>query len=208
MRKKIEECIEGFCREFLKSPYLCYTEHGLHASFYHRVLNFLGDKEGLVTYKGKAVCKVQKEYPTFKTLGRSKRQHWDIAVIDADKNRLAMAENYDSLYLESAIEFGLNATKMHLEDDIDRLTHKDANVGKPFIVHCCRISSGFSRRDISADSKRNLLGDDVYELLAANSRAIDSGIIIYLAKADDTPGHLWKIDKNGFNEIRIRPAIW
>ncbi len=29
----VKDTIKEFCHEFLQSPYICYTEHGLHAFF-------------------------------------------------------------------------------------------------------------------------------------------------------------------------------
>ena len=68
-KELIEETLEEFCKEFLENPYLCYTEHGLHALFYTRLYNKLSDSDRFFTYKNQMVCVIQKEYPTESKLG-------------------------------------------------------------------------------------------------------------------------------------------
>jgi hypothetical protein len=195
MKNKIEDCIKEFCLEFLESPYLCYTEHGLHARFYHKLLEKLGEANTIVDFQGKKLCIVQKEYPTSTSLGKSRRQNWDISIIN--KDNIKKGKQYDDLMLDAVVEFGLNASEKHLEGDIGRLTHKDANLINPFIVHLCRISKNFSKRDIGNNNKKNLsIGaiKKIYDKAAENK---ESNLVIYFGKTDE----IWRIDKKGEQEI-------
>jgi hypothetical protein len=71
--------IIAFCRDFLSRPYLCYTEHGLHALFFSRLYDALPSEERYTYCNDRQLCVLQKEYPTATKLGKSKRQHWDIS---------------------------------------------------------------------------------------------------------------------------------
>ena len=77
----VRETIETFCLEFAEHPYICYTEHGLHALFFSRLYDALPEDQRYFEWDGRKVCAVQKEYATADNLGKSKRQHWDIAVL-------------------------------------------------------------------------------------------------------------------------------
>ena len=81
MKKTVEDTIEKFCAEFVTHPYICYTEHGQHARFYSHLYGALPEKRRYVDWKQKKVCSLQKEYPTAGALGKTRRQHWDIALI-------------------------------------------------------------------------------------------------------------------------------
>ena len=70
-----------FCKDFVEHPYRCYTEHGLHALFYTKLYNALPEPALYRDVGGREMCVIQKEYPTHDSIGRSRRQHWDIAVI-------------------------------------------------------------------------------------------------------------------------------
>lgn len=131
-----------FAQEFVENPYLCYTEHGLHALFFTRLYNALPGELQYAEWKGQKVCLVQKEYPTAEALGKSKRQHWDIAVLKAPLTPAVgcNALSYDCFELAAAVEFGLNETQKHLAEDIRRLTHRDAHVEQGFTVHLYRLS--------------------------------------------------------------------
>ena len=60
--------------------------------------------------------------------GKSKRQHWDVAVLSREHVEKGNAKgDYDVLPLLAAVEFGLNEAESHLCDDMDRLTHGGAN---------------------------------------------------------------------------------
>jgi hypothetical protein len=102
---------------------------------------------------------LQKEYPTAHNLGKPQRQHWDIALLqNPPQHSLASTLfAYDYLRLAAVVEFGLNAHVAHLQDDIDRLAHAQANVEQAYLIHLYRLSpSGakFSGRDWSAASKQ------------------------------------------------------
>jgi hypothetical protein len=101
------------------------------------------------------ICVIQKEYPTAGRLGKTKRQHWDIAVIDKPLKPInGKKPSYDYLKIHSAIEFGLNEDLEHLEDDIIRLCHAEALVKHSYIIHLYRISDNISNRDLSVRSKQ------------------------------------------------------
>ncbi len=145
-----------FCEEFLCHPYLCYTEHGLHALFFSRLLEALPSTQRYSTWQGKKFCIVQKEYPTATPLGKSKRQHWDISVIRIPP-KISQKNSFDYLGLSAVFEFGMNASKEHLKEDIRRLTHQGANLDHGFALHfhrICEPGKSLSRRDCSSDSNK------------------------------------------------------
>ena len=72
-----EATLVEFCKEFVEHPYLCYTEHGLHALFFARLYAALPPDERYLEFAGKRVSVVQKEYPTHHHLDRPRRQNWD-----------------------------------------------------------------------------------------------------------------------------------
>lgn len=154
-----------FCVQFITSPYLCYTEHGLHALFFTMLFNSLPDTHRYIMWTGQRVCTIQKEYPTAGALGKPTRQHWDIAVIKSPPESIAGASpSYDYLRLAAAVEFGMNSTEQHLRDDISRLSHPEANVDRGFVIHLDRLSAPgtlFSGRDWSARSGRVLSKEEV-----------------------------------------------
>ena len=159
MLELIRNTIIDFCAEFIKNPYLCYTEHGQHALFYSMLLDRMTEEEKYIDLKGQKICTVQKEYPTATDLDRSKRQHWDIAILQNPPQTSQREDNqsFDFLNLLAVIEFGLNENREHLEDDIDRLCHEGANVEHRFIIHLYRLSEGgnkFSNRDWSPESQQ------------------------------------------------------
>lgn len=192
----LEKTLSSFSKEFIKSPYLCYTEHGLHARFYAQLISAL-PKEYLYTdVDNREICSIQKEYRTWNNLGKSKRQNWDIAVIDTASISSQGNIDHDYLPLFSVIEFGLNELLAHLVDDIDRLDHKDANIsGKRFIAHFYRLSDKFTRRELSPKSKKILTVAKVKELLKYTKSKID----IYFGVSDITEDNsqgLWIINKD------------
>jgi hypothetical protein len=113
-------------------------------------------------WKRQAVCLTQKEYATAGDLGKSKRQHWDIAVLKVPLAPVPDCDAlpYDCLQLAAAIEFGLNEKKKHLVEDLRRLAHEDASVEQGFILHLYRLSDRdaevSSRRDIRPGKRRVL----------------------------------------------------
>ena len=123
-------------------PYLCYTEHGLHALFYTHLFNALAPTDRYLLWHGQLVCAIQKEYPTADALGKPQRQHWDVAVIRNPPQCLAgMPHSYDYLRLAAVIEFGLNEASDHLEDDIQRLSHPGGDVDQGYFVHLYRLTA-------------------------------------------------------------------
>jgi hypothetical protein len=61
----------------------------------------------------------------------------------------------------------MNATEEHLVDDIERLSHLDANVKRGFIIHLYRLStpgSPICRRDWSPRSKQIVPKETIIEL--------------------------------------------
>lgn len=192
----VRQSIVGFCRTFVKHPYLCYTEHGQHALFYTRLYNALPSEDRYTTWQEQRICVIQKEYPTAGDLSKSRRQHWDIAVLKTPPESLTTESGYDYLKLAAVIEFGMNESKKHLVEDLRRLCHADANLSQGFVVHLYRLSAPgalFSKRDWTSGSKRILSPQEVAELAA------DKPIEVYYALADSTgcyaPG-VWLI-KNG-----------
>ena len=157
----LDEFLRGeltdYALTFIRNPYLCYTEHGLHALFYATAFSRLDPEQRYAEWFGQKVCVLQKEYATSGSLGKPRRQHWDIALL---KTPLASSTgSYDHLRLAAAIEFGLNEGAAHLVDDIERLCHPDANTDRCFIVHLYRLSAPgapFSGRDWSSGSKQIL----------------------------------------------------
>lgn len=148
--KIIKETLEQFLSEFIEKPYLCYTEHGLHALYFAQLYKALGDK-CYTELDAKPICIIQKEYPTNDKFEKSRRQNWDIAVIDSSgiKNEI----KYDYLPLEAIIEFGLNASICHLCDDFLRISHPKSNSESGYVVHLYRLNKKFSDRDISENAK-------------------------------------------------------
>lgn len=177
----VRQAVIDFAYQFIKSPYLCYTEHGLHALFYSQLFNNIPPEKRFVQWQGEKVCVVQKEYPTFGNLGKPKRQHWDVAVIkDPAECRPGVLHHlYDYLSLVAVVEFGLNVGESHLIDDIERLTHADSNVENRFIVNLYRLSrSGhlFSGRDLSSVSAQVMSMQRVAQLINGKEIEIVQGI--------------------------------
>ncbi len=164
----IRQTITRFCIDFVSNPYLCYTEHGQHALFYAMLYNALPTEQRFTTWQGNQVCVIQKEYPTAGGLGKSRRQHWDVAILQTPAESIVKGpRSYDYLKLAAVVEFGMNVTEQHLVDDMDRLCHPKANVEQGFEVHLYRLSQSrapFSGRDWSPNSKRILTQKYVSEL--------------------------------------------
>jgi hypothetical protein len=193
MLELIRETITEFCLEFLRNPYLCYTEHGQHALFYSMLLSALPEEQRYLTWNNQKVCVPQKEYPTAGKLGKPQRQHWDIAVLKNPPESLETKSSYDYLKLFAAIEFGMNEAQEHLEDDIERLCHPEANLEYGFVVHLYRLSKSgnpFSSRDWSPKSPRILSVDEVGEL------SVGKSVEVFYGLADSTGDHeagVWDI---------------
>jgi len=196
----IKDTVKEFCLEFLQSPYLCYTEHGLHALFYCRLYSNVPENERRIQWEGKRVCIIQKEYPTAEDLDKSKRQHWDIAVLRSPPKGIPNRHpSYDYLILNSVIEFGMNASKVHLQEDIRRLSHQKSNARNKYVIHLYRISDLESGRDWSPRSKQILTPDEVLTLVKGTD------VDIYFGLADFTDNHksgLWQINNKGITKIK------
>jgi len=188
----VEHAIEDFCLGFLESPYLCYTEHGLHAMFYHRLMDALPNKRKYMRVDGREICTVQKEYKMGNKVGKSRKAHWDIAVLE--ENQSADRENwYDLLGLNSVVEFGLNAQEGHLEDDVKRLSHGESGVQNRFIVHLYRYSKSITKRDWQNEHEAFISPEEI----DAKIREHGSRVVAYFALVDDTDGSKqgpWRID--------------
>lgn len=191
----VRQAIVEFCSEFIQHPYLCYTEHGLHALFYNRLYNkFPEETERYAVWKGEKVGVIQKEYPTADKLDKPKRQHWDIAVIKSPLESITDEQSYDYLKLAAVVEFGMNANKEHLQEDIRRVCHPDANLESGFIVHLYRLSKPgfpFSGRDFSADSTKIIAKEDVAILSKNRSVEIYYGVAGYTNT--ENPSGLWRV---------------
>src|SRR3954447_26664882 len=90
-----QQTLVGFCNVTIDHPYRCYTEHGLHALFYTKLYNALPEAARYSDVGGREMCVIQKEYPTDDSIGRSRRQHWDIAVIKTPAVLPECARAYD-----------------------------------------------------------------------------------------------------------------
>jgi hypothetical protein len=201
--QKVRIVAADFCAEFVKNPYLCYTEHGLHALFYTKLYNVFTPEERYTEWAGHRVCVIQKEYPTAVALGKPKRQHWDIAVIKTPpESRPDSQPSYDYLRLAAVVELGMNETQEHLEDDLFRLCHPEANLENGFIIHFYRISGPkgqkISGRDWAPKSKRILTCEQVAELVGGKAVEVFYG----LADSTDThPSGAWSIIDGNIQRI-------
>ncbi len=204
----IQNTITKFCHDFLLRPYLCYTEHGMHALFFQQLYNVL--PKPIVHFEGEDVCILQKEYPTANKLGKSRRQHWDIALIKTPIEMPQRRPRFDYLRLAAVIEFGLNCDSKRLEDDIERLCHPDANVDNGFIVHLYRLSSSkakFSDWDWSPDSGI-LCSKELIQVVLSQR---EPPITVYYGIVDMTnkyPRGLWGISSQNIMPLSLpfRPA--
>ena len=191
---------KAFCIDFVANPYLCYTEHGQHAYFFALLYAALPESSRYFDCNGKKVCAIQKEYPTATSLGRSKRQHWDIALIrhPAESDR---SLEYDYLPLQAVAEFGMNERIDHLKDDIDRLTHDEANIVDKFVFHLYRLSEGanpISRRDWSPDSVHIKSLDSIANTICGTD------VTLFFAQSDLTGRHAngaWIIRDSDVSQI-------
>lgn len=199
----VRQTITAFCVEFIKNPYLCYTEHGQHALFYAMLFDALPEEYRYLTWQSKKICVLQKEYPTADCLGKSQRQHWDIAVLHTPPESIVKgAKSYDYLKLQAAIEFGLNEKQGHLLGDLERLGHRDSNLVHGFIVHLYRLSQPgkvFSNRDWPASSARILTPAQVQVLSTGKSAEIFYGIV---DSSDRYKPGLWNIKDGQMVVIR------
>jgi hypothetical protein len=197
--RMVERAAEGFCKQFLRSPYLACTEQGLHALFCSDLLSMMPAGRSHPEWRGKKVCVVQPGYRSPDNLGRSKAQHWDIAVLRTPLEPLSPRKaSYDLLRLSAIVEFGLNPAREHLEDDIDRLAHGSVSADRKFIIHLYRLSAAgkrFSGRDLTPKSSQVLKVREAQGYLDARKK--DPGITIYYAMSDLTGtfgSQLWRLE--------------
>jgi len=183
----VRHTIIRFCHEFVEDPCLCYTERGQHSLFYTMLFNVLPEDRRYATCNGRRLCVLQNEYRTASDLSKSRRQHWDIALLQRPLQAVPdRPPAYDHLKLAAAVEFGMNVGQKHLMEDIRRLSHPEAHVGQGFVMHLYRLSQPgalFSNRDWSPNSKRILTPHRVSQL------ARDTQVEIYYGMHDSTRKH-------------------
>jgi hypothetical protein len=177
----VRQIARQFCLEFIKNPYLCYTEHGLHALFYTMLYNALPADQRYTIWHNHKVCAIQKEYPTPESLGKPRRQHWDIALIKTPPQSLVdgIASSYDFLRPAAVVEVGMNEAEEHLRDDIERLSHRNASVDQRFIIHLYRLSkpgAPLSDRDWSSASRRIVSKERVAEIATGKPMEVFYGL--------------------------------
>jgi len=204
MLETIRTTITNFCMDFVRNPYECYTEHGQHALFYSMLFSALSEQQRFITWKNQKVCALQKEYPTAGKLGKPKRQHWDIAILKSPpESCIEGGSSYDYLKLFAVVEFGMNGSAEHLNDDIARLCHKDANLEHGFIVHLYRLSKSgalFSGRDWGSSSPRILTLEDVQSL------SVGKPVEIFYGVSDSTGNHhagVWSVKDGVVIELDV-----
>lgn len=199
----VERVVREFCLEFLDHPYLCRTEHALHALFFERLHRALGSDEQYVSFKGRRVCVVQKEYPTAADLDRSKRQNWDIAVLKTREPGADVSADscpsdrsaFDFFDLDAVVEFGLNEGIGHLIDDLDRMNHRESAIDAEgrIAVHLLRLSDPlFSQRDWSQRSARIPTPDDI-------QREVErfGGVVFFCKWSDSGHAEGWRLSREG-----------
>ena len=190
----IRNTINEFCQAFIQNPYMCYSEHGQHALFYNMLYQAIPKSQRVISWENQKICVVQKEYPTAGKLGKPRRQHWDIAIIKSPPESISSRHgSYDYFKLYAAIEFGMNESEEHLQDDINRLCHEGSNIEHRFIIHLYRLSESgarFSGRDWSSKSPRILNGEKIKELIKGKP------VEIFYGLADSTGKHkcgVWSV---------------
>lgn len=195
-----ERAAEAFCREYVMSPYLCCTEQGLHALFFHELLGMLPEGERYADWKGRRVCIVQKGYRAPGDLGRATAQHWDVAVLKRPLEPTAgHRSGYDSLRTAAVVEFGMNAGADRLKDCIARLSHPSVQGQAKYIVHLYRLSSPgrrVSARDLTPKSAQVAKVQEAQSLLDAARR--DPGITLFYGMSDLTRTYgsqLWRLER-------------
>lgn len=196
------ETVQEFCMEFIAAPYLCYTEHGLHALFHTRLYNKLPEEWRYMVWKEQKMCVLQKEYRTAKNLDWSRRQNWDIAVIKTPpSSRLDGPTSYDYLRLATIVEFALNEPQDHLVRDIQRVCHAEANTDSAIIVHLYRLSRPghpVSARDWSLNSARICPNQSVAEL--TKNKPVRVYYAVY-APPGTYPSGVWLISGGKITEL-------
>ena len=208
-----QRAVEAFCREFVKYPYLCYTEHGIHARFLLQLYTELPEHGRYAEWDGNRVCVVQKEYPTAASLGKPRRQHWDVAVLrtplECPGDRLTTTP---IVRLPPARDGGRVRAELRRRSPRRgraRLCHRASNVDDPVIVHLYRFSTGRSHvrprhlapgrpafvRSPPSPSSRPSTRLDVYYGVADSTETYPSGlwrITAGDAAIDVTPGAIWE----------------
>jgi len=200
LRPTIESALVDFCNEFAKDPYLSYTEHGLHAQFYHELSTKLPKDQMTGVLEKMKFNVIQKEYPTNSDLGKGQRQHWDIAIIDRD-GRPTQEPFYDHMPLVAAIEFGLNYPIAHMREDIRRIC-EDKNVNAGYIVHFFRLSNDWSGRDVKPKTSYLFTPANAQEILQGRPKKKE--IKIYYCCVDLTKNevcHPYLISDDGIDRL-------
>jgi hypothetical protein len=199
----IRSTLRDFCLEFYSEPYLCYTEHGLHALFFSRLHDALPEDQRYLEWNGRRMCAIQKEYATAHDLGKSRRQHWDIAVLRNPPVTRGKPP-YDFFEIEAAVEFGLNEGKDHLLEDMRRLSHPSSNVGTGYAVHIYRISEGVSERDMSPRSTRVWPGESSAEKDKLLAEVRRTKVTVYYVLVDATDTHkpeVLVLERSGIHQL-------
>jgi hypothetical protein len=95
----------------------------------------------------------------------------------------------------------MNEAEEHLVDDIERLSHHDANLEHGFVVHLHRLSEPgamFSNRDWSPNSPRIITWDQIVWL------TIDKPVEVFYGLYDSTgqhPSGVWIIKDGNVEDI-------
>jgi len=199
----VRKVAKEFCLEFVKNPYFCYTEHGLHAYFYTMLFTTIPENKRFANWEGQKICVIQKEYRTAEKLEKSKRQNWDISVIKLPPKgkRGIKSQSYDYLRLAAVVEFRMNTGKKHLVEDIRRVCHEDSNTDSQFIIHLYRFSkpgNHFSNRDRSPNSKLFLSQEQIAQLSPKKSVEIFYGVYDSTCKHESG---VWIIKKGNINKF-------
>jgi hypothetical protein len=212
----VESEIVRFLRDFVRAPYAQYTEHGIHAYFFSRLYAALPAESRYmnVASVGK-VCRVQKEYPTPTNLGKSRRQGWDICLLDTREGEGEQTDNtlplFDRLGAAALVEFGLNATKKHLVEDIRRLAHRDVRADLRCAVHLVRRSGGrgaarLSNRDESTTGRQASLFAKRRWLVETLLEARGEGtgpVVVYVSFPGQNDAEILRITADGEESIAL-----
>jgi hypothetical protein len=155
------------------------------------------------------VCRIQKEYPTPRNLEKSRRQGWDICLLRSPavpcETATAQRPLFDRLDTEAIVEFGLNAERKHLLEDVRRLAHKDVRADFRYAVHLMRVSgpqlaARLSLRDGSpsdAQTKAFSTRDWIVEELSRWKKANGVSVTVLLCFPARNGGWLWRLTPEG-----------
>jgi hypothetical protein len=154
------------------------------------------------------VCRIQKEYPTPTRIQKSRRQGWDICLLRdpwrESKTAARGLPHYDRLDTEAIIEFGLNATRAHLCEDLRRLAHPDVCAERRYAVHLLRVSessSRVSRRDISRNARPSIDAGNLSWIQEAMAMAATPSVTVLLCRPDPRAPQLWRISAEKLEDL-------